>query len=184
MELQPWRRPWKHTRTHTHTHTVREQEHWVEMIIINCQLAAVSLFILCLSASFVLLFSPRFLCILSLNFTPFHCYSDSFILKPPFLLFSLTFSRTKMAEHCSGTPIILCGFHVTEFALQKQHWSEHAVHTHVAGYRDKNIVDYVLSMCIATIITFETWSFTQFPHFSFMLCVSRAKLKLVVSCMN
>ncbi|TNN62552.1 hypothetical protein EYF80_027255 [Liparis tanakae] len=24
----------------------------------------------------------------------------------------------RMAEHCRGTPIILCGFHVTELALQ------------------------------------------------------------------
>lgn len=31
---------------------------------------------------------------------------------------SCTFSLTRIAEHCRGTPIILCGFHVTEFALQ------------------------------------------------------------------
>lgn len=31
---------------------------------------------------------------------------------------SHTFSLTRIAEHCRGTPIILCGFHVTEFALQ------------------------------------------------------------------
>lgn len=31
---------------------------------------------------------------------------------------SFTFSLTRIAEHCRGTPIILCGFHVTEFALQ------------------------------------------------------------------
>lgn len=29
----------------------------------------------------------------------------------------LTLSRTRMAEHCRGTPIILCGFQVTELAL-------------------------------------------------------------------
>lgn len=29
-----------------------------------------------------------------------------------------TFSLTRIAEHCRGTPIILWGFHVTELALQ------------------------------------------------------------------
>lgn len=30
-----------------------------------------------------------------------------------------TSSLTRRAEHCKGTPIILCGFHVTELALRK-----------------------------------------------------------------
>lgn len=30
-----------------------------------------------------------------------------------------TSSLTRRAEHCNGTPIILCGFHVTELALRK-----------------------------------------------------------------
>ncbi len=38
-----------------------------------------------------------------------------------------TFSLTRIAEHCRGTPIILCGFHVTELALQSliYNMSEH-----------------------------------------------------------
>lgn len=31
-----------------------------------------------------------------------------------------TSSLTSKAEHCSGTPIILCGFQVTELALGEQ----------------------------------------------------------------
>ncbi len=34
-------------------------------------------------------------------------------------VYCLTFSLTRMAEHCSGAPIILWGFHVTEFALKQ-----------------------------------------------------------------
>lgn len=33
---------------------------------------------------------------------------------------SRTSSLTRSAEHCKGTPIILCGFHVTELALQER----------------------------------------------------------------
>lgn len=31
-----------------------------------------------------------------------------------------TSSLTRRAEHCKGTPIILCGFHVTELALKER----------------------------------------------------------------
>lgn len=50
------------------------------------------------------------------SFIPLQCR----LIPPDTPFFSLTFSRTRMAEHCNGTPIILCGFHVTELALQKQ----------------------------------------------------------------
>lgn len=95
---------------------------------------------------------------------------------------TITEFRTKMAEHCRGTPIILWGFHVMESHLAQNKRQQRCpkLHAKLLWYFYKLGIISVRKSMHNTVFLIEKWFRFRFPFISFLNSILIIKISFKV----